>query len=89
MLNSDKVQLSIFPFINYLSVSENCLPESFDLACSMVSLHSKWTTVTVSSLLSALVTENEFTLLHAARLQLMKHICSHCNALLKPSKIPH
>ena len=86
MLNSDKVQLSIFPFINYLSMSKNSLPESFDLACSMVSLHSKWTTVT---LLSALVTENEFTLLQAARLQLMKHTCSHCNALLKPSKIPH
>ena len=86
MLNSDKVQLSIFPFINYLSMSKSSLPESFDLACSMVSLHSKWTTVT---LLSALVTENEFTLLQAARLQLMKHTCSHCNALLKPSKIPH
>lgn len=89
MLNSDKVRLSIFPFINYLSVSKNSLPESFDLACSMVSLQSKWTTVTVSALLSALVTENEFTLLQAARLQLMKHTCSHRNALLKPSKIPH
>ena len=86
MLNSDKVQLSIFSFINYLSMSKSSLPESFDLACSMVSLHSKWTTVT---LLSALVTENEFTLLQAARLQLMKHTRSHCNALLKPSKIPH
>ena len=49
---------------------------------------SYWTTVTVSPLLSAQAIKNEFTLLQAARLQLTKHMCSHCNALLKPSKIP-
>lgn len=44
--------------------------------------------MTIFPLLSAQAIKNEFTLLQAARLQLTKHMCSHCNALLKPSKIP-
>ena len=90
-------QISSFDKVRFINLSfywssfgvkpKNSLPESLDLASSMVSLHLNWTTVTVSPLLSALAIENEFALLQAARLHLMKHKCSHYNALLKPSKI--
>lgn len=89
--NFDEVQLISFSFYGspFGVKPKNSLPETLDLACSITSLHLNWKMVTVSPLLSAPAIENEFMLLEATRLQLMKHMCSHCSALLKPSKIPH